>query len=378
MYLGKIAPTKSPYKIIIIFAIITFLVVAFVFYTSFSRAKIVIKPNMEKISTSFFITVGKESKDSTSINGKFVQKEIEGSDELSNISAKTVDDYAHGKVTVHNKLKRNLTLVANSQLKPVNSDMIFKTDKSLILPAGAKVQIGITASKKGTGGNIEPTKFTFVKLWPGWSNLVYAESKAAMTGGEKEGQIVSEEEINSLKEKLSDNLFANGVEELKGELSDNEDVWEKAIRREEVSFKPSVQSGQEAEKLKVDLKLKLTAILFNKEMLKSLAEAKLKGKVIDGKEFTSLDEESFNAEILEMDYKKKHAKFKIFLEGNVQPQFSDDILNKEKIIGLNEEELKKYYQKFRREIDDVEVSFSPFWQSSVPGTKDHVEIKISN
>lgn len=377
MYLGKVAPTKSPYKIIMLFIVMTFLVAIFVFYTSFSKAKIVIKPNFEKISTSFFVTVGKGSNDSTSINGRFVQREIEGSDELNDILTKKIDDFARGKVVVHNKLKKNLTLVANSQLKPKDSNIIFKTDKALILPAGAKVQVGITASKKGVDGNIAPMKFNFVKLWSGWSNLVYAQSKETMSGGEKEGQIVSEKEINNLKEKLTNDLFEKGIEKLKGELKDNEDIWEKIVKKEEVFFKPSVLAGQEAEQLKADLKLKLITVLFNKEMLKNLAEAKLKGKVIDGKDFIGLDEESFNAEILEMDSKKKKAKFKIFLDGKVQPVFSDDVLDKEKIIGLNEEELKKYYKKYRREIDDVEIYFSPFWQKSVPSAKDHVDIVIS-
>lgn len=367
MNLGRISPSKSPYKIFFVFIIISFLVIVFVFYTSFSKAKIVLKLRQEKIETSFDIAVGKEKANATLISGRFIEKEINGSDELSDIKIKKVDDFASGKVIVYNKLAKNLTLVAGSQLKPANSDLIFKTTGPLILKPQSKVEMTVLATQKGIASNLKPTKFSFIKLWSGWNNLVYAESKKDFTGGEKEGKIVSEDDINNLRAKLSNDLFSKSLSDLKNDLKDNEEIWDQVFKKETVSFKTSAEINQETEKIKADLKLKITGILLNKEMLKNLAIARLKGQIIGEKEFADFNEEDFKAEILEIDAKKNQAIFKIFCSAFLKPVLVKEALDKEKIIGLNNDEVKTYYRKFQEDIENVDVYFSPFWQKSVPG-----------
>ncbi len=374
MNLGKVGPSRSPYKIIFVFGIISFLVLVFVFYTSFSKAKITLNLRKEKIDTTFEIAVGKDKINATSVSGRFVEKEVAGSDEITDIKEKKVDDFASGKVTVFNKQNKALTLVASSQLKPENSEIIFKTTGPLILKPKGKVEMKIVAGQKGVAGNLTPTKFTFVKLWPGWKDLVYAENKEEFTGGEKTGRIVSEEDINNLRTKIVDDLFAKFFVDIKNEEKDNEELWDQLFKKEISGFKTSADASEEADKLKADLKLKITGVLLNREMLENLAIAKLKGQIIGEKEFAKLDDDNFKAEIIEMNPQKNQAIFKISCSAFLKPILAKEALDKEKITGLNYDEIKTYYKKYQEDIESVDVFFSPFWQKTVPGGNGNVEI----
>lgn len=366
MHLGNLTYHKSSHKIIISFVIISALIMLFVFYTSFSSAKIVLKLRREDVNINFNVGLNKNNPLATPINGRIVSKEITGSDELGEIKIKKIDDYAKGKVIVHNKLAKNLTLVAGSQLKPVDSDIIFKTKGPLILKPKSQIETEIISTVKGKIGELGLTKFTFIKLWSGWTELVYAESKKNFSNGEKEGQIVSEEDLNNLSEKLAASLFEQGLNELEDEVKDNEEIWDQFFKKEIISFKTSAGVSQEAKELQAEMKLKLTGVLLNKEMLKNLAEAKIKNQIIDDQELENLDEGNLTAEIIEIDPKKNEAEFKINSTALLKPVVIDEIKNKEKIFGLNQDEVKTYYKKYQEEIENVEVYFSPFWQKSVP------------
>lgn len=375
MNLGKIGPSRSPYKIIFVFGIISFLVLVFVFYTSFSKAKITLELRKEKIDTTFEIAVGKEKINATSVSGRFVEKEIQGSDELNDIKSKKVDDFASGKVTVYNKQNKALTLVASSQLKPENSDIIFKTTGPLILKPKDQVEMKVVATQKGIAGNLKPTKFTFVKLWSGWKGLVYAENKEEFTGGEKTGKIVSKEDINNLQTKIVDDLFTKYIADIKNEQKDNEEFWDQLFKKEIASFKTSVDANESADKLKADLKLKITGVLLNKEMLENLVIAKLKGQIIGEKEFAELDENNLKAEIIELNPQKNQAIFKISCSAFLKPVLPKEALDKEKITGFNYDEIKTYYKKYQEDIENVDFYFSPFWQKTVPSG--NVEIIVN-
>ncbi|MFA6296037.1 MAG: hypothetical protein WC663_01670 [Patescibacteria group bacterium] len=375
MNLGRIGPSRSPYKAIFIFGIISFLILIFVFYTSFSKAKIILNLRKEKIETNFEIAVGKDKINATSVSGRFIEKEISGSDETSEIKSKTVDDFATGKVTIYNKQTKSLTLLASSQLKPVDSDIIFKTTGPLVLKPNDKVEMKIVATQKGVAGNLAPTKFNFVKLWDGWKNLVYAENKQEFTGGEKTGKIVSEEDLNNLRVKISDSLFAKFLDDTKNEQKENEELWDQLFKKEISSFKSSVDANTEADSLKADLKLKITGVILNKEMLENLAIAKLKDQIIGEKEFSELDDENFKAEIIEIDPKKNQAVFKIYCSAFLKPVLAKEALDKEKITGFNNDEVKTYYNKYKEDIETVEVYFSPFWQKTVPSGNTEITVK---
>ena len=378
MYVGRIETGKSYKKIIFLFAIISLLLIGFVFYASFSKADIKITPKKEVINTEYEVSIKpNEDLDLTqlqNIQGRMIQTEAEETQKITDIGLKTIDDRAQGTITIYNNLDHSQPLLPHSQMLS-DSGILFRTDARVAVPAHGKVEVGITADQPGAQGNIEPTHFTVVKIWQNWQSSFYGETKTATTGGTKEVKVATQEVIDQAQNQVVDSLYQKGLENLRTQLKPKEEVNEKAIKREILVNEASVKPDTPTEEFEMKVKLKLVAIIFDEQTLIDLGVARIKKKISASKEFTGYDAEQTTFEVTEYNPEEGSAKVKVNLVGSTISKLGNQVFDKEQLAGRDQEEVEKYYGAMD-DIEKIEVSFSPFWVNSVPSLKDHIEITV--
>jgi len=378
MYIGKIETGKSYKKIIIFFLFVSVVLIAFVSYASFSKAEIKVVPKKENTAINYEVNVESNQEIDLSllqnINGRVIQTEIEETQKIANIADIEVDDYAKGKATIINNLGHSQPLLPRSQLLS-DSGVLFRTDERVAVPAHGRVEVGITADQPGPDGNIDPTRFTIVKIWQQWQSSFYAESAETTTGGTKQAKVATQEVLDIGLKEVQEDLYQKGLLSLKSNLNPSEDVIEKAVKLELLESDFSVKPDTETSEFDVRLKIKLTAVIFNEKTLIDLGIAKLKKKISASKEFVEYNDEKTSYEVVEYNVEENRAKIKVHLEAVIASKLGNDAFDKDNLSGLNRDEILNYYQNIP-EIESSLVDFSPFWIKSAPSLKDHIEINV--
>jgi len=121
------------------------------------------------------------------------------------------------------------------------------------------------------------------------------------------------------------------------------------------------------------IKLKITAINFDKEKLLKIAKNKLSEKINFYQEFVN-PLQNFIFSVEKYNSLTKEAVIKVHLEGIATLNSKSEILNKNKLINLKKKELEEYFNQF--EIQKTEIKFSPFWTTKTPKIKNHIKLII--
>ncbi len=388
MYIGKIETGRSYKKIVILFILISIGLIAFVTYASFSRAKITLTPKEETLGVDFKVRLTKEIKEEAPkegeeaeklpeleiILGKILEEEKEETRKITDIPLKEIDEKAKGKVTIYNNKDKDQPLLPRTQLLS-DSGILFRTDERVVIPAHGAVEVGITADQPGKQGNIEPTHFTIVRIWKDWQKDIYAESKEPTTGGTRKAKVITQEVIDQTKDKVAQDLYDQVLTRWQEGLTEDEKILEDSVFKEIISFKASVKPDQEVEEFDMKVKVHLKALAFNEKALYDRAYTKLKAKVPQDKEFITVKENSFSYKVENLDLEAGTADIMVHLEGTMIAKISPEVFDKEKLIGKDTYEVKKYFEQFE-DVASCEVEFTPFWTRSVPSLKDHIEIVI--
>lgn len=369
---------KSYRGIFIFFIMVTLALIVFVLYTSFSQAIITLNPKKDKISLDFEIKIGKEAKldsEPKILEGEILQTTETVNEKITDFPKTKQEDRAKGKVTIYNNMEQSQGIVAKTQLKHDKTGLIFRTDEMINLPPRNKVEVSVTADKIGPEGEIEPGKFKLIKLSGDLQNSIYGESKEKFKIVQKEVKIASAEIMEKEKQKIADNLTQKGLANLEKKLEDNKKIVNGAIKQEIIDSKTSVEPETETEEFSIYLKLKLTALAFDEKALYDIAELKLKQKTTKEQEYQKVFSESIKYEIKNYDLSRNEAEIKIHIEGEAMAKLKTEDIDKEKLLGRSEEEVKMYFKNDPR-IESIEVLFSPFWTKRVPTLKDHIEIVV--
>jgi len=374
MYLGKIESGKSYKKFYIFFILLSLGVLGGIVYVSFSRATITISPSRIEFETNFETTILENPENEESIPGKVLSIEIEESRQVKTHDTKGFEAKAQGTVTISNKREKDQPLLAKTRLMSA-SGILFRTDKRVVVPAGEKVEVTVTAAEEGKQGNIEPEHFTIVNIWKAWQDQIYAESDSPMTGGYTELPYVYEHTILQSFDLLAEELYEKGLITLGQNTTNQEKILETAIKHEMLEFSASVEPETQTDKFNIKVKTRSIVLIFNEERLKALAEKNLKQEAPKDKELLGPLWEEFTYRVKSYDLENKTALLEAGLRGESRSKISADLFKKKELIGLDRYEIKKYFEQFE-DIGTAEVYFKPFWVRKVPAMVDHFEIEI--
>ena len=379
MHLGTIKTGKSNTKIIAGFAIAALVIVFVVIYFSFSKATISVYPKALSQEATFAATIDQnpnlDPRKIETISGRILTAEKEGTKDVTEVSEKTLERRATGTIRLTNTTSKSQPLLATTQL--VNSAGVkFRTDSRVVVPAGGSVSVGVTADVPGATGNIDPGRLTIIKLFKGLQDQIYGTLDTKITNGTYTAQVVTDQDIENAKNTLADELYDSLQTELEEQIKEGEKILPDGVRKEILSFNSSVQSGAQADKFTVTEKVRSTAVVFDEASLLELAEAKLKTDIPAGRELVNVDTSDLSYTVTSYDLNKGTAQLKVTFKGTTIVKLSNEIFNKSKVFGLNEQEVSQYYLQYP-DIDKVSVKLSPFWISKVPNIEGKIEIEIA-
>lgn len=371
---------KRPMSKIFVIGLTMFILVAIVGgYTYMGTAEIIAKPQTQDVDIQLSIEAQNSTNiepGSSAIAGLLITETAEVSENQDASSEREAAARSSGTITIYNTENKEQKLIATTRFESPEGK-IFRIDKSVTIPAGTKnnpgtVKAKVLADKAGADFNIEPARFTL----PGLKNTdkytqVYAISESAFSGGGIGlSKIITQADID----KASSKSYAKLLETLKNSVNSKAEGlkiidYNKANVLSEGS---SVDADQVANSVKYTHNGSLSVIAFKEEDVINMALAKIGDKANN----LAIKDGTLKIEYTDISYNIPDGKmtFNAKISATAYAVIDKETILKE-ILGMPEEAIKTYFAN-KKEVESVQIIFSPFWLRSVPSDKSKVNIKI--
>ena len=368
-------------KIAYSFIALTFILLAVVFYFSFIKVTIVLIPNQERISNNMIIDIFNNEEDisdkSAAISGAVKIIDIEHTKAYPASGEEVIGEEVAGEVAIINNYTKNQPLVATTRL--LSSDnKLYRIKDTVNVPAGGTVTVDIYADEPSEKMATGPTKFTIPGLWAGLQDQIYAENTADIVYQQKVKKNIVQEDIDKSKLDIKEELLAKAKKEINAMYEDYSQVIYK-IDEDSISATVFTEVGDEKDEFSVSMEAEIMVVAFNDEESSDLAKQKFLATLADNKELISFDAEKIIYSLNNYNYEDGIATVSATFEGKVSIKENANIVEVDKILGLNKEQLDTYLSK-KPELAGFEIkfkpSFLPEFLQKVPRLVDKISIEI--
>lgn len=360
-------------------------IIAFILYTSSTRARIIIVPQKQELD--FHIKISASALNSAinseqnQIPGQLFNAQVMENAVAPLTNQKDVVQKTRGKITIFNRGSLDQKLVATTRFES-KTGLIYRIPGSINVPGAQKkdgkviagfIESTVYADRPGPEFNIPPSTFTI----PGFKDTpkfeeFYAVSNDAMIGGIiGPAKIVTENDYNltleNLKKRVKENIIKS-LETQSGTL--------KIIDSIDIKFSESVVNAginDAAEELKMTLEGSAKTIGFRTEDVLELVNNYLSK---NGR--WTVIPESFVLDYQNpvLDKLGKSLIFNLNFKGMVAAEINTDLVLNE-VLGLSEDAIRTYF-KTMKEVKEVKVVLSPFWVKRIPSDLKKVSIEVNN
>lgn len=316
-----------------------------------------------------------------------------------NSTGKTVisDQKARGMLVIYNEYsKSSQPLVATTRFLTPDGKL-FRLIKGVTVPGMAEadgelkagvIEAEVAADESGEEYNIGPSDFSI----PGFKGnpkheKIYAQSSHSMVGGGLSGNevaIVSQEDIDSAKLKVEEELENKIREEIKSEVEEDEVVLNEALRKNILNSSSLTKSDAVASSFDYKAEMEIEALVFCQEDITAVIKTALEKKVEKSKLSLGLGEE-IKMEIFEVeteygypdaDFESGKIDIKVHGKAVLRPEIDIESLKKD-LLGKNDEQIKESLKNYSQ-VRGVEVEYWPkFFSKKIPQYEKRVEIKIA-
>jgi hypothetical protein len=369
-------------KIAFSFIFLTLALLAVIFYFSFVKVVIILTPAEEKISDNLIVDVYDKNKQGEiapqgrgAISGVVEQIEVEETKIYESSGADVVGEEVTGKVTIVNNYNKNQPLVATTRLLSADGKL-FRIKSTVSAPAGGTVEVEVYADQPSADMAIGPAEFTIPGLWAGLQDKIYAESKEPMQYQRKAKKYIQLSDIDSGIVDLRKVIISKAADVVGGRYKDYSQKLYK-IDDNSIITEYDGEVGDEKDTFSITIKAKVAAVAFPDNTIFGLAEGKLVSSLSNGKVSVELDKGKINYNLDSVNLEQGAATVNIFFEGKTVLKDGSSIIDKEKILGLNRQQLNDYLANLPG-ILNYEVKFSPSFIDKVPNLADRIEVKIKN
>lgn len=346
--------------------------------TLFPHATIIIHPKQETRKLSKDILL--DSKATTPDYVRFtlpatvVEEEITVTKQFENASGTSVQDFSKGSITFSNSQDSEQRLLPKTQMRHVDSGIIFLTDTPVAIPANGTLTVSVTAKEKGPSGDVPPGKFVVEKFSKGLQEVVPAQSETAFSGGESTDTEITQEAIDSAQRTVLEQAKQDALAKLTAKAG-GAPLRPDLINTEVLSQNISASVGSRALKYIAQANVKARGFVVDTHDIISLMTLALRASVQSDEEFISYDAPSFTLSIAQTDWATGQARVSASLMGTYAKKIGSNELNTDNLPGLSEKEIIDRFSASPA-IGSVEVSLTPFWVKSAPSKKNQIDIKI--
>jgi hypothetical protein len=369
------------------FALLGLLVFVILFYYFYPKAEVSLVIASEEIQENIEIVIDTStnvvSDDNKHIPGEIITYKDEVSQEFVATGKKDVGEKAKGTVTLSNGAGTKVD-VPRGTLIESTSGFVFVTTASASVPgATASVDsqgsvqkspgttdVSVEARDAGDKYNIGPTSFSVANF----SNITAKNSTSFSGGISKQITVVSDDDIASAKEKLSQELGKKIKEYLNTHTIDKKlSFLGDSVEFYDSQFTTSHQSGSETQKFTAKLSQSAKTIAFIEEDYKKNIIAYLGDKIPDNKELVLSSDDEISRGDFHVDYSQGIMKIEGSIKTKLAPKMDyEKIKNdiKGKNIFTAEVDLKN-----NPSIVKAKIQMNPSWINAVPRRLSNIDIK---
>lgn len=361
-------------KFIIIFVVLTILLLGVIFYFSFSRALIEIKPQVTTVTTDFIADLETQAEDLSpgALSGFLYEAKVTLTETVTASGSKSLDDDVIGVVKVYNNQSVDQPLVATTRL--LSPDNVLLRLKSRInVPAGGSVEAEVYADDPASFETLAPIKFTIPGLSTTLQEIVYAESLSTLSSKPGSIKVVKAIDIAQGKESLTNKVYQEAISRFHQEVG--QDYAAVVVASKLIDEKVSAGVDDAVDSFEVEQTTEVTIMGIKQADIVALSMDRLKKLVSSERELSKMKVENLTYVVQNYNAEDKTANVKIHAEGDTVLREDSEILNKEKIAGLSMRGVELYLSSFD-EIESVSISLTPFWVKRVPSLIDHITIRV--
>jgi hypothetical protein len=185
---------------------------------------------------------------------------------------------------------------------------------------------------------------------------------------------VKQSDLDKATEDLKNTFFS----EAKNKLGQNYKGFDQVILEiDEASLKIEISAtaGEETEEFKVTMSAKVKLVAFSRVAIEQLAEKKLLTSLLSDKNISSLDKEKMDFSLIEVDFEKGEANMEVSFVGYVISKKVENLLDKKKIVGLNETQINDYLNGLDK-FSSFKLKFWPPFIKKAPVLADRIKVIV--
>ncbi len=369
-------------KIVSLFVVATVILLGVILYFSLAQAKIYLKIKTQPAKINFTTQVKENVKNNdylktNILGGRILELVVEKTRKFNVVGKQSSADKYGGMMTIYNKKPEHQVLVKRTRFESPNGK-IFRIQKRIDIPAGKSIEAYVVADGVGEEYKELPAKFTL----PGFKNeysrtRVYGELKAPMTKKSILSYTLSQSDLDQAENEIIMDLKTDTLHKLKELLVDSETLDQNSIYTEVISHTSNKKIGTATKDFEYTVKLKVAGIIFNRNELLKLAQSFIDDQLGVGQKLINYNNDSLKYSISNYASDEKNATLDVEMSAHVVQSSNSEIFNKERLKGLSQEEIIKYFSE-QPAIESIKVIFSPFWVKKAPQMVNHIKLIIKN
>ncbi len=263
-----------------------------------------------------------------------IQTTVEGEKETNTTGVKLVGDKAKGEITIFNATTQEKNFAKGTIISsPAGIEFSLDEDVPVASKSGTaadpdssgRAKVKVTAVEIGSEGNLASgSEFNVSNLAK--SDFVAKNEGSFSEGSSREVQVVSQDDEDKLLTDLQSELEEKALDDLKTKLTPGQKLVEESLETQVVAKNFNQKVNDEADKVKLTLQVKATALSFQEDEFKQLAEVEIRSLVPS--------DFDYDPEKTEIDFEPQTSKQKDVFA--FQARFKADLVPK-----LDLEEIKK-------------------------------------
>ncbi|MCJ7804453.1 baseplate J/gp47 family protein, partial [Patescibacteria group bacterium] len=216
-----------------------------------------------------------------------IQTTVEGEKEANTTGTKLVGEKAKGKVTIYNRTSQGKTLPAGAEISgPENLKFTLNEGVTVASESAGsdyvkipgKADVEVTAVVIGSEGNLATgSEFSISNLAK--SDFVAKNESSFSEGSSREVQVVAKADEDKLLTELQEELEEKALNDLKAKLTSGQKLVEESLVSQVVEKTFDKKVDDEADKVKLKLQIEITALSFQEDEFKQLAEIEIRNLV---------------------------------------------------------------------------------------------------
>ncbi len=415
--LHRIKPSRKFLIMIVFVSVGLFMLVS---YIALPSATIYIRPKFDNVDFTVNITLADKRKNQTLLKenkphvivSEVVSATTKQTKVFTTASKEFNGENAKGKINIVNTSNEEWTLKEGTRFQS-DEGIIFRTSKGVIVPGRTEDELGNTSPGSlvvlveadpfdiysepvGGRGNLPPIRFIIPGLSKYNQRIIWGESKERMEGGVTDYRsIVKEEDIESAKKQIEDNLILMAKEDLRTYIDEVNQLNKsnlvllddsRYLKTELLDLRLSDDlEGSYKEKFELFAKISAEGVAFDYDQLFTVLKKELGGRAHPDMKIrdSSIEAKNITYEVIDEDELLGQIKItativgieEFVIDSTTESGARFGMRVKEKVLNLSVEEAEAFISNFE-EVDAVEIKTWPVWVNSLPRISESIEIKL--